>query len=359
MIRIQDQITSVSIAIIAWTFSQGAVQAAEGAPAAAPPFSAVYNLVRSNMSGVSESELNQAAVVGFLAQLQGRATLATNGTAETDLSAIPLVSKAAVFDNAYALVRIGRVGPGLSNEVAKAYDQLRATNKLKGMVVDLRYSVGQDYPAAADTAALFFKLEQPLLQWGDTTARSSAKNTAIELPLIVLINHDTTGAAEALAAALRQVDGSLIIGSPSAGHAYLYKEFTLGDGQVLRVATDSIATGHGQTLSTNGLTPDILIAVNPEDEKAYFQDPYRILPKPFAQAAKPGTNDLSSMQSTNRTRRRLNEAELVRMQRDGLDLETEAAMAGPAQPSGPVLTDPALARALDLLKGLALAAKRR
>ena len=35
------------------------------------------------------------------------------------------------------------------------------------------------------------------------------------------------------------------------------------------------------------MVPDIRIAVNPEDEKAYFEDPYKVLAKPFAQAAKP------------------------------------------------------------------------
>jgi hypothetical protein len=104
--------------------------------------------------------------------------------------------------------------------------------------------------------------------------------------------------------------------------------------------------------------PDIQISVNRKDERAFFEDPYRLPAKPFAQAARAGTNDLASGQSTNRTRRRLNEAELVRMQRDGVDLESES-MVAPSTPAGPVITDPALSRALDLLKGLALAYKRR
>ena len=127
----------------------------------------------------------------------------------------------------------------------------------------------------------------------------------------------------------------------------------------MRIASGTIAVGDGAKLAESGIVPDIRIAVNAEDEKAYFEDPYKVLAKPFAQAAKPSTNDLASTQSTNRPRRRLNEAELVRMQRDGIDLEAERAPAATPQSSGPVINDPAVSRALDLLKGLALAAKRR
>ena len=346
------------VAFVVFFSSVWGLKASEALNLSAPPFEEVYSLVRSNLTGETETELNRAAVLGFLSQLQARVTLMTNGLVPSDAQAVPLVSKSAVFYGAYAFLRVGRVGPGLSNEVARAYDQLRATNKLKGVIVDLRFAVGQDYLAAGQTADLFFKTEQPLLQWGDTTIRSTAKNTAIDLPLVILINHDSYGAAEALAAALRQADGSLVIGSRSAGQAYTFKEFPLSNGQLLRVASGELANGSGQPLPRTGLEPDIRITVNPDDEKAYFEDPYKMLGKPFAQAAKPGTNDLGLTQSTNRPRRRMNEAELVRMQRDGADLEAEPLPWGAAPATGPVITDPALSRGLDLLKGLALAFKR-
>jgi C-terminal processing protease CtpA/Prc len=297
--------------------------------------------------------------MGFLAQLQSRVSLTTNGSTQTESSAVPILSKTAVLDGAYALLRVGRVDAGLAKEMSAAFDRLRSTNKLKGVVVDLRFAIGQDYAAAAQTADLFFSTEQPLLHWGDSNIRSTAKSTAIDLPLAILVNNYTAGAAEALAAALHQVSGSVVIGSPTAGHAYLFKDFPLSDGQVLRIASGSVTAGENQTLTAAGLMPDIRISLSLEDEKAYFEDPYRITAKLFAQAAKPGTNDLAFSQSTNRPRRRLNEAELVRMQRDGVDLESEPLPVSAAPAPIQVVTDPALARALDLLKGIALALRRQ
>jgi len=329
--------------------------------ASAPPmprFAEVYDLVRSNLSGMSETELNRAAVAGFVSQLQGEVSLATN-SASADAGAAPLVSKTIVFDGAYLLVRIGRVAPGLNSELTRVYDQSRATNKLKGLIVDLRYSGGQDYASAAATADLFLKDEQPLLQWSDTMVRSTPKSAAIELPMAVLINRSTTGAAEALAAVLRQADGAVLIGSPSAGQAYLFKEFPLSNGQTLRIASGWISVGEGQKLSDKGLTPDITVAVSSEDEKVYFSDPYKVLARPLALFGKPGTNDLASAQTADRSRHRRNEADLVRMQRDGIDLEADLPPPTAPQFTGPTLTDPAMSRALDLLKGLSLALKRR
>ena len=58
---------------------------------------------------------------------------------------------------------------------------------------------------------------------------------------------------------------------------------------------------------------------------------------------------------TNRAvrRPRFNEAELVRERREGIS-EADMTALGEREPEKPMVTDPALARALDLLKGLAL-----
>ncbi len=56
---------------------------------------------------------------------------------------------------------------------------------------------------------------------------------------------------------------------------------------------------------------------------------------------------------------RLNEAELVREHEEGLDRDDddEAPAAIRPEPAKPLVNDPVLARALDLLKGLALVRK--
>lgn len=331
--------------------------AAEG-PGTVPPFRDVYEFIRTNLPALSESELNRAAVMGFLGQLHPQVSLSTNGVI-SDNAALPLLSKSTVLEHGYGFLRVGRVAPGLAKAVREAYDSLRSTSKLEGLIVDLRFAVGQEYAAAVETADLFFKSERPLLKLGETVKRSTAKTNEINLPFAVLINGYTSGAAEALAAMLRQDDGVLLLGNPTAGHAYLFKEYPLGSGLQVRISQGSVAVGEDQILTDKGVAPDIRVAVSPEDEKMYFEDPYKTPPKGVARSARPGTNELSSAQAANRARHRLNEAELVRMQRDGIDFDTEPPVSAAPQASVPVINDPVLSRGIDLLKGLALALKRR
>jgi len=159
------------------------------------------------------------------------------------------------------------------------------------------------------------------------------------------------GAAEALAAVLRQTDVGLLIGTNTAGQASITRDFTLSGGQVLRVAVSPVRAGPG--IVVESLHPDILVRVNPEDERDYFMDAFKILAK---SADGSSSTNLTSLSVTNKSpRKRLNEAELVRMLRDGETLTEESARsARSVENTKPIIADPALARAIDLLKALAV-----
>ena len=322
-----------------------------GAGAATQPqWKEVYDVVRTNSEGLSEAEFNRAAVQGLLAQLGGRVRLADADAAATNETNTAMLASSAVFDDNYGYLRIARVNSGLASHVQSAVEKLASTNKLKGLVIDLRFANGQDYAAAAAVADHFVASEQKLLDWGRGSAKSHDKTNAWRWPVTVLINLHTTGAAEALAAVLRQTDVALLIGTNTAGQASTTKDYKLSTGQVLRVATSPVRLGNGEEITS--LKPDIQVDVSPEDERVYFADAYKILSRPGTDL---GGANVASLTVTNRSpRRRVNEAELVRMLREGEELEEERAKAARPAPARPVISDPALARAIDLLKALAV-----
>src|SRR5690348_2689237 len=172
----------------------------------APDFKQIYELLRANLPGVTDAGLNSAAVRGLLSQLHGRATL-VGGRGETTVSPgkIPLV-KSAVLDSNVAYVHVGQVGDDLADQLNHAYHTLTATNKVVGMALDLRFADGNDYAAAVATADLFVTKKMPLLKWSNGIESSQPAREPIPGPLLVLVNGETTGAAEALAAALREAD---------------------------------------------------------------------------------------------------------------------------------------------------------
>ena len=314
----------------------------------APDFKEVHELIRSN-AAIDDAELNRAAVEGLLSKLSSRAKLidpAKSSQGETNVAA---VSSSAIFDEHFGYVRIARVGPKLAEEFNRTLDKLSATNKLKGLVIDLRFADGTDYNAAVKVADRFLASEQPVLDWGKGFVNSTDKTNAFRDPVAILVNHYTSGAAEALAGVLRHKDVGLLIGTNTAGEASITKDFPVKNGSILRIAVSPVKAGDGKVIEQ--LKPDIRVDVSPEDERAYFVDAYKSLSRPGSASA----TNVASLTVTNKPRRRINEAELVRMLREGENPEEETERAArAAEPAKPTITDPALARAIDLLKALAV-----
>ena len=323
-----------------------------------PKFEEVYQLLRANLNGSSEADLNRAAVEGLLEQLKSEAVLSSVAAAGEEAPASSALGKGLIYDDAYAYFRVLKVEANLAGQLMASYREMAATNKsqIKGVILDLRYAGGADFAAAAAAADCFLNADQPLLEYGGVVARSTRKDNAITVPLAVLVNSKTSEAAEGLAAVLRQTRAGLLLGSPSAGRASLFKDFTLTGGGKLRIAVGDIKLGDG-TVFRGGLKPDITVKTSPEDERAYWEQPYQV---PGQAANTAGTNAAAGLSQTNGSAfRRYNEAELVREQRDGADLEVEFGAVSRFQtdPSLKIVRDPALARALDLLKGLAVVQK--
>ena len=309
-------------------------------------FEEVFNLVRTNLLDVNEAELNRMAAEGLLGQLGGLVQLGP--APDTNQPTAEAVTRKDIFSDSYGYIRVGEVTPGLPRELKSAHEALATTNRLKGLVIDLRYAKGRDYQAAVQAADLFVKEQQALLKLGGKELSSTAKKSALELPLAILVNDETRGAAEALAAILRDIEAGLVIGSRTAGEARLFQTFTLSTGQQLSLGSIPVSLPDGQTIPSEGLRPDISVRVEPQAERDYFRDPFvdlsRVFPDPNA------TNLVAS--STNRARP-INEAELVRRHREGISVDPTAELfEDDQQPQ--VVTDPVLARGLDFLKGVSV-----
>lgn len=304
-----------------------------------PNYTEVRGLLRTNLPGMTDGQLDAAAVKGLLEGFSGRVVLATGLERIGPATNVPAIGKSAVLDDGVVYLRVSRVGDGLAKELSAAWEQSVASNQIKGLVLDLRFTSGGDYAAATAAAEVF--------------ARSN-KN-ATRLPLAVLVNGETSGAAEALAAAVRQSGAGLILGGKTAGRAAVMQEFTLKTGQRLLVASAPVKLADGYMLTAEDVRPDIVVSVKAEDERVYYADAYANITKTNL-SANAGLSLTNQPGGTNRpARKRVSEADLVRKHREGSDGDEDELPAGrPVEPERPVLRDPALARAVDLVKGLAL-----
>ncbi len=311
-----------------------------------PTLSEVREILRKEVKDISEAELESVATQALLDRVQGR-LLEAGETVNEELDA-PAVAEKRLMDPGCLYVRVGRVSLGLAPQLAAVLRDTNLVTGSRGLVLDLRFAGGVDYAAAANAADLLVSDESPLLDWGEGAVKSVTDVDGWTLPVVVLVNRETRGAAEALAAVLRSQNVGLVIGNPTAGTAAVFREVPLADGRRLRLATARIRTGDGAVLGREGVQPDIAVRVTVEQERAYLADPYTLIQNSNAQPT--GTNQLMSSVTV---RRRVTEADLVRQRRsatEGLALPDAVG----AKVQAPVIRDPALGRALDLLKGLAV-----
>jgi hypothetical protein len=313
-------------------------------------FEEVYSLVRSNLTGVSEADLNKAAALGLIEKLGGKVELADPTSTASNT---PLVAKTNVFDSSFAYVRLGRIAAGVGQQIAEA---IKASRKIKGVVLDLRFCKGEDYKGSVEAAGVFIESELTVLKWDDQTGKTKANPDAINLPMVVLINHQTSGAAEALAGVLRNQKTAVLYGSRTAGQAMAYTDYPLSSGQHLRIAHSNVELSDGKSISPDGLSPDVVVEADEKNERSWLDDPYRVITRPGV-AAGPQPF-LTSV--TNRFGRRLNGAEVGRRHREEIELEEHPdALPNPAtnRPAAMpqedrIVQDAALVRALDFLKGI-------
>lgn len=324
-----------------------------------PEFQEVYELLLKNLPGVDAPALDKASVEGLLSRFPGRVSLSggavTNEAAETR---DPVQTRR--IEDRFAYVRLERVDAGAAEPLVKGLSVLSGTNALQGGILDLRFSRGTDYQAALTSASLWVAGKRPLLDWGAGVKESEGVNPLGRIPWVVLVNGQTSGAPEAVAAALRQTETALLVGSRTAGQAAVAREFPLKSGGRLLIASQPVSTGDGKAIPASGLTPDILVTVDPERERSSLEDFLR------GGAASTNSVELAARKGvlsggvTNRAsgRRRLNEADLVRMQKEGKRPDSDSVALGSESPApgpgGGLPADPVFLRGLDLLKGLAV-----
>jgi hypothetical protein len=200
------------------------------------------------------------------------------------------VIKSAVLEGNVAYFRPGNVGKTLVTEIQSAQNVLFGSNKIAGVILDLRFAGGDDIESAKAAADLF---------------------AAKKLPVAILINGETRGTAAKLAVDLRGERAGLIFGS------------------------------------STGIKPDIAVTVAPEDEKNYLENPFGTSPPTGKNSTEMTTNLLPFVDHTS-------EADLVRerLRSGGADATPQTAPV--AEPPKPFIHDPVLARGVDFIKGLAI-----
>ena len=152
-----------------------------------------------------------------------------------------------------------------------------AGKKVDAIILDLRGSTEtNDYATAAEFAKRFVPKGEPLFALrgpGEKTTRDFVSDQA---PLyhgliVLLVDGETVGATEVLAAVLRFHNHAIIIGQNTAGRAVDYSDLSLPSGKILRVAVSEAILPNGPSRYPNGIAPDLTVALPETIKHQIFQ----------------------------------------------------------------------------------------
>ncbi len=174
----------------------------------------------------------------------------------------PSVESKMLPDN-IGYIKIAAMGYARVREVSTAVADLQKQGAKK-LILDVRYSASGNPEDGIELANLF--LDKGLITYsvGQKSPRKNfeadPKKDITALPLVVLTNRGTAGAAELAAAALQGDKRATLVGEHTYGDASILHAITMDDGSAIILSIAKYYSPEGKSIQDNGVTPENLVA---------------------------------------------------------------------------------------------------
>ena len=293
---------------------------------------------------LTDAEISRATIQGIIERLGPGASL--RPAPESGASAAS-PCKSEILDAGAGYLRVG----SLNAENLAALDTALldfAAKKIGAVILDLRATpAGSEFTQAAEICKRFCPKGKVLFTVKKPTVRDEQILTSKEDPkftrlLVTLVDGDTAGAAEIIAAVLRTYAKALVIGQRTRGESVEFAEVPLPSGKLLRVAVAEAALPDKAPVFPGGVKPDITVDVPQETT---------------ANVLKQGLEGGVAALVEETERQKMNEAALVARRNPELDAAQAAQARKGERPKAPV-RDVVLQRALDFITTIALYEKK-
>ncbi len=307
------------------------------------------NLLRANYvrpEEVDDRAIARATLDGLLGRLDHGAMLLPKPGANAASPAAPAADQlpdafaAEILGDHAGYVRLGALTRDHLGDLDKTLKDF-ADKKLPSLVLDLRATAASsDYELAADVIRRFVPKGKPLFTLRKPSNNQERLFTSNGDPafggtVLLAVDADTAGAAETVAAVIRNYDHSLIVGERTAGQAVEYTDLRLSGGTLLRVAVSQVVLPANLSIFPDGVKPDLPVKTPHTDKVAVFLQSQGKSIAPFVFETE---------------RPRFNEAALVSGVNPEFDAarDRQAALRRGDPPPRPPLRDPVLQRAFDM-----------
>ena len=229
-----------------------------------------------NGSSISELGVDNAAELLNSASGTSLALVIVDGDEERQVNVVcgeytvQTVFSEAVGEVGY--IRITGFDANTGSQFANAVEEFAKLN-ITSLIIDVRNNssdrfdyaapvIDQIVPAGTIASATYADGTQSTLYTSDAND--------ISLPVAVLVNENTSGAAELLACDLRDFGKAILIGEKTDGNGTVQELYTLGDGSAIKLTCATILPTNGTSYNGEGLEPDRVIEMSDSDIR-YFE----------------------------------------------------------------------------------------
>lgn len=176
-----------------------------------------------------------------------------------------------MLEDGLGYLRISQFGKRTGSELKTSIDAL-IDQGMRGLALDLRNNPGGLLDAAVNVVELFVPDGQLVVF---TKGRHSAMNEkwfaknsgeTYNFPLVVLVNPGSASASEIVAGALKDSGRAKLVGEKTFGKGSVQSILPLSSKTGLKLTTAKYYTPGGYVIHENGIEPDLVVEISPEDE---------------------------------------------------------------------------------------------
>ena len=147
---------------------------------------------------------------------------------------------------------------------------------VQGFVIDLRNNTSTQIDQAARAADLLCPegtIISAIYRNGEEEILYTSDANGTELPIVVLVNKNSSTASEVFAFALRDMNGASIVGERTVGRGTYQKLFRLLDGSALELTVAILKPNTSAPFDGIGIVPDYESSLTAEQEAVYYAIP--------------------------------------------------------------------------------------
>jgi carboxyl-terminal processing protease len=236
--------------------------------------------IRSALAGTPGSNVNVSVVRARKAEPQKMVIT-------RDVVVIPAASDK-MLEDGIGYVKVDTLTKGKAQEIAGKIKALEKSGAKK-LVLDLRNSSEGEESEGVATANLFLNHGTITYLQGQKFPREAfnadAAKAVTSLPVAILVNKGTAGAAEIVAAAILENARGDVVGDKTFGDGSVQKTIDLPDGGALILSVAKYYSPSGKAIQETAVTPNVLVA--DDTDNAISEDDETAAPNTTEPEAKP------------------------------------------------------------------------